>query len=81
MFGIVSILAVWYTLTELIQLSSLAMTLAFMTLGLAAAGIVDNVLLKKHDTFQMLKNSPDGYSRVYMGYCIVIAAALIAGAG
>lgn len=79
--AIASIVAIWYTFTALIQLSSLAMALAFMTVGLAAAGVVDNILLSKHDTYQMLKESPQGYALVYLGYCIIIAAALIAGAG
>lgn len=77
----VAAVAVWYTFTQYIQLSSLAMFAAYLAMAVPAAGIVDNVLLRRIDSFKMLHESPVGYAIVYASYVLLIGMCALASSG
>jgi len=83
-FIVLASLGLWATVPnlasgELWSVSDIPMSLWRMGMGLAAFGIVDNILLRRFSTYEMLRNSPTAYAIYCLGAAFIIGCAIMPG--
>jgi len=69
---------VWLTFNYFIEFSGFAMIVAKAAIGLSLAAIVDNVILGGLNTHDEISGGNTAYAVVYLGFMLIIAAAIVA---
>jgi len=73
---IVGVLALWYTMTNFIELSGLAFGLIKIPIGLAVVGLVDNLILGDLNTVDEIKAGNISYAVIYAALVLLVAVSI-----
>jgi len=73
---VIGILALWYTMTNFIELSGLAFGVIKIPIGLAVIGLVDNIIFGDLDTIAELQEKNTAFAIVYASLVLLVGLIL-----